>query len=133
MHKTLMILPLVALGACVARDMPEPSEGQKLYVENCAMCHGLSGQGDGDLAQDMTPAPADLTGITRAAGGVFPTAQVLSQIDGYTRMQGRDQIMPEYGALLSGDTVPVQLQDGEFSPVPRPLAALVTYLETIQR
>lgn len=133
MHKMLMILPLVALSACIAQDMPDPSEGQRLYAENCAMCHGVSGQGDGDLAQDMAPAPADLTVITREAGGVFPTAQVLSQIDGYTRMQGRDQIMPEYGALLVGDTVPVQLPDGAYSPVPRPLAALVTYLESIQR
>ncbi len=60
-------------------------------------------------------------------------AQVLSQIDGYTRMQGRDQVMPEYGALLEGDTVPVELGAEEFSPVPRPLAAIVAYLQDIQK
>jgi len=113
--------------------MPEPDEGARLYSDNCAACHGITGRGDGDLAGDLDTSPADLTLISHRAQGAFPTVQVLSQIDGYTRMQNRDEVMPEYGALLQGDTVPVQLGEDEFSPVPRPLAALLSYLESIQR
>lgn len=123
----------VMLAACQPDWMPEPVEGKELFADNCATCHGADGRGGGDLARELDPPPADLTLISRKAGGVFPMASVLSQIDGYTRMTGRDQVMPEFGALLRGDTVPVQLAEGEFSPVPRPLAALVTYLESIQR
>lgn len=129
------ILMTMALGlaACAPNWMPEPDEGARLYSDNCAACHGITGRGDGDLAGDIDTSPADLTLISHRAQGAFPTVQVLSQIDGYTRMQNRDEVMPEYGALLQGDTVPVQLGEDEFSPVPRPLAALLSYLESIQR
>ncbi|WP_319826265.1 cytochrome c [Thalassovita sp.] len=133
MRRAFLLSGAFILAACQPDWMPEPVEGQRLFADNCAVCHGMDGRGGGDLAADLDTAPADLTLISRRAGGVFPTAGVLSQIDGYTRMKGRDQVMPEYGALLRGDTVPVQLAEDEFSPVPRPLAALVTYLESIQR
>jgi mono/diheme cytochrome c family protein len=133
MHKAMAITGLVLLAGCKPDWMPEPVEGQKLFADNCAVCHGTDARGGGELARDLPTAPPDLTLISARAGGSFPTAKVLSQIDGYTRMQGRDQVMPEYGALLEGDTVPVQLAEDEFSPVPRPLAALVAYLESIQR
>jgi hypothetical protein len=39
--------------------------------------------------------------------------------------------MPQFGALLQGDLVPVEV-DGVLTPTPRPLAALLSYLESIQ-
>lgn len=129
---------VLALVACAAREMPEPAEGAQLFAENCAMCHGITGRGDGELAGEIRSEaghpPADLTRITRRAKGKFPRAHVLSYIDGYTR--GRlpaGQNMPEFGLLLEGPTVPVDTGDGVLSPVPRPLAALMIYLESIQR
>ena len=137
MRKPAVAIPgLALLTACAmwAPDwMPEPYEGAPLFAENCAGCHGAGGQGDGPAAGDLATAPPDLTLIAARNGGTFPMAQVLSQIDGYTRMQGRDQVMPEYGALLEGDTVPVELAPEKYSPVPRPLAAIVAYLQDIQR
>jgi hypothetical protein len=64
--------------------------------------------------------------------GEFPRAHVLSVIDGYDRtgLPGKD--MPEFGLLLEGDTVPVDVGDGVLTPTPRPLAALMAYLESIQ-
>lgn len=135
--KPHMILAAAAgaalLAGCVIDDgMPEAGEGAALYAENCAICHGATGRGDGELASDLQPKPADLTTITRRHGD-FPRAYVLSVIDGYTRMENPGEDMPEFGLLLEGDTVPVDVGDGKFSPVPRPLAALVAYLESIQR
>lgn len=123
---------LALIGACAVQDMPEPVEGNIVYDQNCAVCHGVDGQGDGLLARNVTPAPPDLTLIAAGADGVFPRTAVLTKIDGYTRMEAVAG-MPEFGALLQGDTVPVQLEDGSLSPVPRQLAALLTYLESIQR
>ena len=122
-----------ALAACAVATMPEPPEGAALFAENCALCHGPAGRGDGDIAAGLRPKPADLTRLAAKNRGTFPTARVLSQIDGYTRMQKGGQEMPEFGLLLEGDTVPVLLEDGKTSPVPRPLAALVVYLQSIQR
>lgn len=124
------VLAVMILAACTPAAMPEAPEGAALFAENCVMCHGVTGRGDGELAQGMTPAPSDLTRLSRK--GVFPTARVLSHIDGYTRMEAQPE-MPEFGLLLRGDSVPVTLEDGSQSPVARPLAALVTYLESIQR
>ncbi|MCM2563837.1 cytochrome c [Lutimaribacter sp. EGI FJ00015] len=120
------------LAACAVAEMPEPPEGQALFMENCALCHGADGRGGGEIADGMQPAPSDLTRISARNGGTFPRAQVLSQIDGYTRMD-RTEEMPEFGLLLRGDTVPVDVGDGQLTPVPRPLAAVALYLESIQR
>lgn len=52
--------------------------GARLYEENCASCHGAKGNGDGEAAKELSPTPADLTGMydkpmmgmgSRAPGG----------------------------------------------------------------
>jgi mono/diheme cytochrome c family protein len=110
--------------------MPEPPEGRAIYDANCAQCHGSSGEGNGPWAEGMQPAPSDLTKLSE--GGTFPRARVLSVIDGYDRTGLPGQDMPEFGLLLEGDTVPVDVGDGVLTPTPRPLAALLYYLESIQ-
>lgn len=129
-----MAAGLVGLGvltACMqAGSMPDPDEGRRLFVENCVQCHGPEGKGDGPLSGGMKPRPSDLTQLQ--VGAVFPRARVLSTIDGYHRAQIPGEQMPEFGALLEGETVPVQTEDGVMTPTPRPLAALLAYLESIQ-
>ena len=122
-----------ALLGCVQAEMPEIAEGRTLFLDNCAVCHGSFGAGDGPMAPALDPAPAKLTTIAARNGGAFPKARVLSVIDGYTRMQRAGPDMPEFGLLLQGDTVPVDTGDGIMTPTPRPLAALLTYLESIQQ
>ena len=114
--------------ACSEVSMPEPDEGGLLFAQNCATCHGSDAKGRA-LANGRT-AP-DLTGIALLNGGEFPRARVLSQIDGYGRGKLPADAMPEFGALLTGETVPVEV-DGVLTPTPRPLAALLAYLESIQ-
>ncbi|MGX9349678.1 c-type cytochrome [Shimia sp. W99] len=119
--------------ACAEAEMPEAPEGEAIFAENCALCHGAGGRGDGAIAAGLRPRPSDLTQISRRAGGAFPVAEVLSQIDGYERDAIAGVDMPEFGALLEGDLVPVDTGDGVMTPTPRPLAALLAYLESIQR
>lgn len=126
------IAGLALMGACATMDMPEPVEGQIVYDQNCVICHGADGTGGGLLTDRLGTTPPDLTRITFRERDVFPRTRILSVIDGYTR-QDPDEDMPEFGLLLEGETVPVVLEDGTLSPVPRPLAALLVYLESIQR
>ena len=130
MKYLMPLLLLMGVVACVQVSMPEAPEGQVLFAENCAQCHGPSGRGNGPWAASLNPRPADLTQLSE--NGVFPRARVLSVIDGYDRTGLPGHQMPEFGLLLRGDTVPVDVGDGVLTPTPRPLAALLIYLESIQ-
>lgn len=68
------------------------AEGKKLYVTNCAPCHGDKGRGDGPAAQALVPKPAD-----------HSSAVVQSETDGslfWKLSQGRNP-MPAYGKILT--------------------------------
>ncbi|TNF58217.1 MAG: cytochrome c [Rhodobacteraceae bacterium] len=124
--KSLALAPIgmaVLLAACtIGSEMPGPDEGAKLFAQNCTACHGANGTGG------IGP---DLTAIAQRNGGTFPRARMLSQIDGYAKGTHADRAMPEFGATLTGETVPVDI-DGTLTPTPRPLAALLAYLESVQ-
>lgn len=56
------------------RRSPSLANGKKLYLENCAQCHGETGKGDGSGRESMnpkTPLPANFTDRERI-GGLSP-------------------------------------------------------------
>jgi mono/diheme cytochrome c family protein len=58
--------------------------GKYEYEAHCAMCHGLSGKGDGPFAQQLksgTVVP-NLTEISKRNNGVFSFMRVYQIIDG---------------------------------------------------
>lgn len=122
-----------ALWACTSSEMPDHVEGAQVYAENCAVCHGAAARGDGELSGVLASKPSDLTLIARRNDGELPVSAVLSQIDGYGQNASARAAMPEFGAMFEGDLVPVETDDGVMTPTPRQLAALLVYLESIQR
>jgi len=51
---------IIALSAC-GRAGPSVTEGRSLYLSNgCGSCHGLSGSGDGPVANTLRVRPTDL-------------------------------------------------------------------------
>lgn len=46
---------------------PEPARVAPLYTQQCAVCHGASGQGDGPAASSLNPPPINFTDADRAA------------------------------------------------------------------
>ncbi len=124
----MIILAVLGLAACVE----EPIDGRTAYEENCASCHGPNGKGDGPASRGLAVAPPDLTTITARYGGVFPTDQVMSTIDGLDRGQHFSAAMPEFGAGDLGETVIVE-NEGLGTPVPMKLLVLTEYLQSIQQ
>ncbi|WP_060482998.1 FTR1 family protein [Pseudomonas sp. NBRC 111119] len=44
---------------------PDPARGASLYAQNCSICHGDTGAGDGPAGVGLEPAPADLRNTER--------------------------------------------------------------------
>ncbi|HGM5552362.1 TPA: FTR1 family protein [Pseudomonas putida] len=44
---------------------PDPTRGAPLYAQNCSVCHGETGAGDGPAGLGMTPPPANLRDAAR--------------------------------------------------------------------
>lgn len=75
----VMALAMIPLAATAQSNY---DMGKIIYQDNCASCHGLSGQGDGPLRAFMTKTPSDLTTIARRNQGVFPQQRLWEFIDG---------------------------------------------------
>ncbi len=45
----------------IPADATSIASGKALYAKHCTECHGDSGKGDGMMADEYTPKPADLT------------------------------------------------------------------------
>ncbi|WP_375255372.1 c-type cytochrome [Yoonia sp.] len=123
--RNFIIVSVLGLAACVE----EPVNGRTTYLESCAACHGVSGAGDGPAARGLAP---DLTMLAARNGGVFPTDDVMSIIDGLERAPHFSAAMPEFGAGDLGETVIVE-NEGLGTPVPFKLLVLTEYLQSIQQ
>jgi high-affinity iron transporter len=70
------------------RAAPDVSRGWALYQENCASCHGKTGQGNGPDSVGMDPPPVNFTDRSRASQrSVFGLYQVITQGLGGTEMK----------------------------------------------
>lgn len=59
---------------------PSIADGQTLFLQHCASCHGDAGTGDGPASGGMDPAPVDFTDVERARQrSVFALYQVTTQ------------------------------------------------------
>jgi len=107
------------------------SSGQELFQERCAICHGIDATGNGPMAQVLKVPPADLTGISKRAGGIFPAARVAEIITfgGNVAAHGT-QTMPVWGKVFSDEGG--RGKRGAASSR-RAVVALKRYLETIQK
>jgi mono/diheme cytochrome c family protein len=84
-----------ALPNPVQPDAASIHEGYVLYTQNCVMCHGTLGKGDGPVGLTLNPRPADLTVHTKR--GVHSDGQLYEWItNGYPH-----SAMPAFGQRLS--------------------------------
>jgi mono/diheme cytochrome c family protein len=50
--------------------LAQSSQGQQVYSDKCAMCHGQNGQGNGPASSSFSPAPANFTSAAFWQGNV---------------------------------------------------------------
>lgn len=75
---------------------PDLSRGAALYAQNCASCHGVTGDGRGPAATNMDPPPIDFTDRARARErSLFGLYQVVEQGLEGTAMPSFADLTPE--------------------------------------
>jgi len=93
----LSAIPLIACGA-------EESFGQREFRTRCAMCHGMTGRGDGWLAELLIKRPPPLTQLKRNSGGTFPRERIAQVIDGRTLIRSHGpREMPVWGTIYRSE------------------------------
>jgi mono/diheme cytochrome c family protein len=125
--------------SCAAPGQTRADLGKAEYYSNCAVCHGVSGKGEGSFGEVLKATMPDLTTIAKRNGGVFPVDRVMMNIDGRAtpRAHGTSE-MPIWGSdysLKGGqyfrgftDYSPVDVE----SYVRARILALIDYLHRLQ-
>jgi hypothetical protein len=99
------IAAVLSSGAVLAQ--PATDLGKTEYYTKCAVCHGLSGKGEGSFGEVLKVNMPDLTLIAKRNGGVFPLDRVTMAIDGRAtpRAHGTSE-MPIWGTRYSVEAAP---------------------------
>jgi mono/diheme cytochrome c family protein len=99
-------------------------QGERLFRQYCASCHGIDGKGPGPVAAALKVGPPDLTTI-QAPGQKFPSYRVATVIDGEKAIVAHGtRKMPVWGAVF-------RQTEGEAMKQAR-IYQLVKYVESIQ-
>jgi len=118
---------LAMLATAAYPDANQVAQGRKLYLEYCASCHGMTGEGDGPVSRALTTPPANLRKLAERFGNPLPEDQVARYIDGRAEVKAHGpRDMPVWGARFFFET------GGDEREVKRRIDALVAYLQSIQ-
>lgn len=123
------ILALFATGQAAAQDV---ARGAEVFADHCAVCHGMSGKGDGPMAETLTVPLPDLTRLAAEAGGTFPMLRVVYRIDGRDEILAHGGPMPLFGEILAGESGVIDAADGAAIFTTAAIVDVVAFLQAIQ-
>lgn len=120
---------LCSASALAAQDV---DKGASLYTRHCATCHGINMTGNGPMAPILLVQPTDLTKLSAANAGKFPRARVVARIDGRDPLVSHGSEMPVFGWYFEGEAFMLRTDAGQPIMTTKPVADLVSWLETVQ-
>ena len=108
------------------------THGGDLYNELCAVCHGVSGTGDGPAGPALKQQPIDLTVLTAGNNGVFPRESLEESIYGKNRINAHGTFdMPIWGRAFEFTKPDMsRLQRMQFAR--HRIDNIIDYIETLQ-
>ena len=130
----ILLAGLAAAAVGAAETGPSLAEraGEAEFMRSCAVCHGTTANGNGPLARNISPPPANLTLLSRNNGGKFPFDRVNAAIDGREDVAGHGlRDMPVWGERFTYTEAGIGEPGGEYVVLGR-ISAVVAYLRSIQ-
>ncbi|MGA7413760.1 MAG: c-type cytochrome [Bryobacteraceae bacterium] len=130
----LFALSLAAIGVASAQTIVRAPAAHtsavnaaEMYKAYCAVCHGITGNGDGPAAAAMKTPPTNLTQLAARNKGKFPSSAVTNSIIGDITMPEAHgtQEMPVWGEVFR------TVSHGN-SEVQQRIANLVQYVREMQ-
>jgi mono/diheme cytochrome c family protein len=132
-RRTLLAVALLLAAPVIAQEprSSKPKEaysGPAVYRTYCTSCHGLSGKGDGPLAERLRIRPPDLTLLAKRNDGKWSRDKVARMIDGREPVKGHGgPDMPVWG-----DAFKSSREGYDEESVKARIQVLVEYLEGLQ-
>ena len=129
---------LILVGGPVVQansQTPIPADpGRGDFMNYCAACHGVSGTGDGTVAEFLTLSAANLTQMSSKNGGIFPRQRAIEVIDGRAQVSVHgERDMPVWGDWFKFEADSDGAGTKTEKVVRERITALVDYLETLQQ
>lgn len=127
-HKWIAALArlLLLFGTAASARADDVALGRQIYLQRCASCHGLSGEGDGPVASALSTPPANLRLLSDRFGNPLPEDQVARFIDGRAEVKAHGpRDMPVWGERFYAQT-------HNERAVRAMIAELIAYLQSIQ-
>lgn len=124
------ILPLVGLLLIAATGTAaanEVAQGRAIFLQHCASCHGLTGEGNGPMARALNTTPANLRQLSGRYGNPLPEDKIARFINGRADVKAHGpRDMPVWGKRFYSEG------QGDERQVKDLIAKLVVYLQSIQ-
>ena len=97
----LLLVGVVLPSLAVAQGNAEKGKAQ--FVQNCALCHGPAGKGDGAAAAALNPKPRDLTDTAYLGG--LKDEYLIDIVKRGGAAVGKSAVMPPWGAVMKDDQI----------------------------
>jgi mono/diheme cytochrome c family protein len=133
-NRAFLAVGLLLAIPVLAQESPSPKakeaySGSAVFKTYCASCHGLSGEGDGPLADRLRVRPPELTLLAKRNDGKWDPAKVARMIDGRNPLKGHGgSDMPVWG-----DAFKSSREGYDEAAVKAKIDALVEYIEGLQQ
>jgi mono/diheme cytochrome c family protein len=88
--------------ACSALAQGNPSAGRQVFMQNCVVCHGPEGKGDGPGSAGLNPKPANFSDATRRATPEDKQVRIVTNGGASEKLS---PIMPPFSEALTAQQI----------------------------